>query len=60
MLGHRLITKQTGNAGRPCKAVYIVERKYLRREFYFAVLLDRASNGPVLIASSQGTLILIC
>jgi succinyl-CoA synthetase beta subunit len=54
MIGHRLITKQTGEKGRPCNAVYIVERKFARREFYLAILMDRARQGPVIVASSQG------
>ncbi|KAJ9064659.1 succinate--CoA ligase beta chain [Entomophthora muscae] len=54
MLGQKLITKQTGAAGKPCNSVYIVEREYLRREYYFAILMDRATSGPVLVASSQG------
>jgi succinyl-CoA synthetase beta subunit len=54
MLGHKLVTKQTGAAGKICNAVYICERKYVRREYYFAVLMDRASQGPVMVASSQG------
>ena len=54
MIGHKLITKQTGERGRICNSVYIVERKFARREFYLAVLMDRASQGPVIVASSQG------
>lgn len=54
MIGHKLITKQTGAAGRLCNAVYICERKFARREFYLAILMDRQSQGPVIIASSQG------
>lgn len=54
MIGHKLITKQTGAGGRLCNAVYICERKFARREFYLAVLMDRQSQGPVIIASSQG------
>ncbi|KAH7400597.1 hypothetical protein DE146DRAFT_755060 [Phaeosphaeria sp. MPI-PUGE-AT-0046c] len=54
MIGHKLITKQTGAAGRLCNAVFIVERKFARREFYLAILMDRASQGPVIVASSQG------
>jgi succinyl-CoA synthetase beta subunit len=54
MLGHKLITKQTGAAGKICNAVFIVERKFVRREFYFAILQDRKSQGPVIVASSQG------
>lgn len=41
MLGHKLITKQTGEAGRTCNIVMIVERLYARREFYFAIAMDR-------------------
>ena len=54
MIGHKLITKQTGEKGRLCNAVYIVERKFARREFYLAVLMDRQSQSPVIVASSQG------
>jgi len=54
MLGQKLITKQTGAGGRICNAVYIVEREYARREYYFAILMDRKTQGPVLVASSQG------
>ncbi|KZF22787.1 succinyl-CoA ligase beta-chain mitochondrial precursor [Xylona heveae TC161] len=54
MIGHKLVTKQTGAAGRICNSVYICERKFARREFYLAVLMDRATQGPVIIASSQG------
>jgi succinyl-CoA synthetase beta subunit len=54
MIGHKLITKQTGAGGRPCNSVYVVERKFARREFYLAILMDRATQGPVIVASSQG------
>ncbi|KAI9732611.1 MAG: Succinate--CoA ligase [ADP-forming] subunit beta, mitochondrial [Cirrosporium novae-zelandiae] len=54
MIGHKLITKQTGARGRMCNSVYIVERKFARREFYLAVLMDRGSQAPVIVASSQG------
>lgn len=54
MIGHKLITKQTGAAGKLCTAVYIVERKFARREFYLAILMDRAHQGPVIVSSSQG------
>jgi succinyl-CoA synthetase beta subunit len=54
MIGHKLITKQTGARGRLCNAVYICERKFARREFYLAILMDRQSQAPVIVASSQG------
>jgi succinyl-CoA synthetase beta subunit len=54
MIGHKLITKQTGARGRLCNAVYICERKFARREFYLAILMDRKSQTPVIVSSSQG------
>lgn len=54
MIGHKLVTKQTGADGRLCSSVYICERKFARREFYLAILMDRASQGPVIVSSSQG------
>ncbi|CAG8952081.1 hypothetical protein HYFRA_00000818 [Hymenoscyphus fraxineus] len=54
MIGHKLVTKQTGAQGRLCNSVYICERKFARREFYLAILMDRASQGPVIVSSSQG------
>jgi len=54
MIGHRLQTIQTGPGGRPCNKVYLVERKYIRRENYLSILLDRESGGPVIIASPSG------
>lgn len=54
MIGHKLVTKQTGANGRLCNAVYICERKFARREFYLAILMDRQSQSPVIVSSSQG------
>ncbi|KAK8086917.1 succinyl-CoA ligase subunit beta- mitochondrial [Apiospora phragmitis] len=54
MIGHKLVTKQTGAAGRLCNSVYICERKFARREFYLAILMDRTNQSPVIVSSSQG------
>lgn len=54
MIGYRLITKQTGAEGRPVNMVQVTERLYVRSEKYVAFVMDRASLGPVLVASSQG------
>ncbi|XP_071949423.1 succinate--CoA ligase [ADP-forming] subunit beta, mitochondrial-like [Antedon mediterranea] len=54
MIGNKLITKQTGAIGRPCNSVLVCERMYSRREYYFAITLDRSYMGPVIIASSEG------
>merc|ERR1719187_1521916 len=45
MIGHTLYTKQTGEKGRPVNKIAVVERLYLRREYYFAILQSRESNG---------------
>ncbi|XP_023233065.1 succinate--CoA ligase [ADP-forming] subunit beta, mitochondrial-like [Centruroides sculpturatus] len=54
MIGGMLITKQTGSKGQLCEKVMITERLYPRREFYFAIALEREYGGPVIIASAQG------
>jgi succinyl-CoA synthetase beta subunit len=54
MLGNRLVTKQSGAEGKPVHKVLITERLYLRRETYFAILMDRQFGGPVMVASSKG------
>ncbi|KAF0852422.1 mitochondrial succinyl-CoA synthetase beta subunit (ADP) [Andalucia godoyi] len=55
MLGQTLVTKQTGAAGQPVSKVYIVEEiPDIKREVYFAIMNDRASGGPVAIASAEG------
>lgn len=42
MLGDFLITKQTGEKGRICNAVMVADRVYARKEYYFAVMMERA------------------
>ncbi|CAG0893527.1 unnamed protein product [Darwinula stevensoni] len=54
MLGEILVTKQTGDKGLPCHEVLICERKYQRKEYYFAIIMERAFHGPVLVASPMG------
>ncbi|CCA68816.1 probable beta-succinyl CoA synthetase precursor [Serendipita indica DSM 11827] len=54
MLNAKLITKQTGAAGRICNAVMLAERRDPSHEYYIAVLNDRAGQTPVIVASNQG------
>lgn len=54
MLNHKLITKQTGEAGKEVTAVYIVERRDAKTEAYLAILMDRATQAPMIVASAQG------
>lgn len=42
MIGRKLYTKQTGEAGRICNQVFICERRYPRREYYFAITMERS------------------
>lgn len=44
MVNQLLVTKQTGAGGRICNSVMVAERKFPRREFYFAVMMERAFN----------------
>jgi len=54
MLGQLLVTKQTGAAGKPVNTVLVAQKLNLMNEMYFAILLDRASAGPMVIACSEG------
>ena len=54
MIGSNLITKQTTAAGQPCHKVFVGESVDLASEKYFAILMDRSHNGPVMVGSAQG------
>jgi succinyl-CoA synthetase beta subunit len=54
MLGQTLVTHQTGAAGRVVNKVLVTESADIAREIYFAILLDRASAAPLIVASTEG------
>ena len=54
MLGYKLITHQTGPEGQLCEKVLINEGITIDSEKYVAILMDRAANGPVIVASAKG------
>src|SRR5580658_3223071 len=54
MLGNVLVTKQTGAEGRCVQTLLISEGAKIKKEFYLAVLLDRAVGRPVIMASTEG------
>jgi succinyl-CoA synthetase beta subunit len=54
MLGNVLVTKQTGAEGRLVQTLLISEGAKIKKEFYLAVLLDRAAGRPVVMASTEG------
>ena len=54
MLGQVLVTKQTGPEGRRVQTLLIASGAKIKKEFYLAVLLDRSSSRPVVMASTEG------
>lgn len=54
ILGQTLVTKQTGPDGRIVSRVLVEPGANIRKEFYLAVLLDRAVSRPLIMASSEG------
>ncbi len=54
MLGHTLVTKQTGPAGKEVKRLYIEEGCDIARELYLGMLIDRATSRVTLMASTEG------
>jgi succinyl-CoA synthetase beta subunit len=53
MLGQELVTKQAPQ-GIICHQVLLMERMYMRREMYLSLLMDRASQGPLMVVSPVG------
>ncbi|MSU69935.1 MAG: ADP-forming succinate--CoA ligase subunit beta [Opitutaceae bacterium] len=54
MLGNTLVTAQTGPAGRKVQTVYFTVASDIKKEYYLAILLDRAASQPVIVASTEG------
>ncbi|TWB73261.1 succinyl-CoA synthetase (ADP-forming) beta subunit [Nitrospirillum amazonense] len=54
MLGHTLVTKQTGPEGKEVKRLYVEEGCDIKRELYLSLLLDRATSRVTVIASTEG------
>ena len=54
MLGNTLVTIQTGPAGRKVQTIYFTAASDIKKEYYLAILLDRASSKPVIVASTEG------
>src|SRR5262245_17501252 len=54
MLGQVLVTKQTGPEGRVVSKLLVEAASIIKKEFYVAVLLDRAVSRPIMMASTEG------
>ena len=54
MIGQTLVTHQTGPEGRVVNQVLVAESVEIEKEFYFAILMDRATGAPVIVARGSG------
>ncbi|HEX7382614.1 MAG TPA: ADP-forming succinate--CoA ligase subunit beta [Nevskiaceae bacterium] len=54
MIGHRLVTKQTGAGGLPIHSVWIEQPSAIARELYVSGLVDRSRERVVFMASAAG------
>jgi len=54
MLGNTLVTIQTGEAGKQVQRLYITDGVDIAKEFYLALLVDRASGRVAMVASTEG------
>ena len=54
LLGKRLVTHQTGPAGKVCSRLYVEAGTEIAKELYFCFLVDRSSERIVMVGSSQG------
>ena len=54
MLGHVLVTKQTGEAGKEVKRIYVEDGCDIARELYLSMLVDRATSRVTIMASTEG------
>jgi succinyl-CoA synthetase beta subunit len=54
ILGMRLVTHQTGPEGKIVKRVLVEEAKDIARELYLGLVIDRARESAVVMASTEG------
>ena len=54
MLGHTLVTKQTGPAGKRVNRLYIEDGADIARELYCSLLVDRSVGRVAFVVSTEG------
>src|SRR6185312_17255571 len=54
LLGRKLVTRQTGAAGKLVSRLYIEEATNIDKEIYLGFVMDRASERIVVVASAAG------
>ena len=54
MLGNTLVTIQTGEDGKEVNRLYVTDGVDIAREYYLALLVDRASGRIAIVGSTEG------
>ena len=54
MIGETLVTHQTGEEGKQVNKVMVADAVDIEKEYYLAILVDRESRSPVIVASTEG------
>ena len=54
MLGNTLVTIQTGEAGKQVNRLYVTDGVDIAREYYLAILVDRATGRVAMVVSTEG------
>ncbi|MBX9881504.1 MAG: ADP-forming succinate--CoA ligase subunit beta [Sphingomonas sp.] len=54
MLGNTLVTVQTGEHGKQVNRLYVTDGVDIAKEFYLALLVNRASGRIAMVASTEG------
>ena len=54
MLGHTLVTHQSGPEGKVVKRLYVEDGSAIARELYLSALIDRATSRLAFICSTEG------
>ncbi|QGN54814.1 ADP-forming succinate--CoA ligase subunit beta [Novosphingobium sp. Gsoil 351] len=54
MLGNTLVTIQTGESGKQVNRLYVTDGVDIAKEYYLALLVDRASGRVAMVVSTEG------
>ncbi|MDP1951930.1 MAG: malate--CoA ligase subunit beta [Nitrosomonas sp.] len=54
LLGKNLVTHQTGPVGKICSRIYIEAGSNITKELYLSFMIDRSTEGVIMIGSAQG------
>jgi succinyl-CoA synthetase beta subunit len=54
LIGHKLVTPQTGPAGKLVRRLYVEAGTQIDRELYLGILVDRATEKIAILASEEG------